>query len=331
MRICVTGSAGFLGSYVAQRFSAAGHEIVGVDNLSGGYLSNWPATIQGDCCDVGLMKSLCRGADVIYHCACSPYEGLSVFSPTLVTQSVLTATASMVAAAAHNHVRRFVYCSSMARYGRVGVPFTENVFPHPEDPYGIAKVAAEELIARMAKAHDFEYVIAVPHNIYGPGQKYNDPFRNVAAIMANLLLQYRQPVIYGDGKQTRCFSYIDDVMNVLTQLATAEGVSGHIFNVGPDEDEIEINELYRNLQRVTGIWRPARYFPDRPCEVKHAVCSSDKIRKWFNYKTRTSLNKGLQALVEWIRARGPKEFEYHLPLEIPEGKQIPRTWKERLF
>src|SRR5205823_2198002 len=135
---------------------------------------------EADCCDVAVMTRLTAGVDLIYHCAAVATEGLSVFSPALIAKHVYENTAGLLAAAATNRVGRFVLCSSTARYGVGKLPYTEDQVPRPVDPYGIAKYAAELLVANVCETHDIEYVVAVPHNIIGPRQKYDDPYRNVA-------------------------------------------------------------------------------------------------------------------------------------------------------
>src|SRR5580693_9402902 len=222
MKVFITGVAGFLGSHLADAMIADGHQVVGVDNLIGGELDNVPSKVdfhQFDCNDFNHIQKVSEGCDIYYHCAATAYEGLSVFSPHFVTQNVVTATTGMMSAAIANRVRRVVFCSSMARYGAIAVPFTEDAEPRPQDPYGIGKLAAEMLVRNLAETHGVEWVVAVPHNIIGPRQKYDDPYRNVASIFINLMLQGRQPILYGDGLQKRCFSFISDVVAPLEQMA----------------------------------------------------------------------------------------------------------------
>jgi len=134
----------------------------------------------------------------------------------VITKNTYGIATSVLSSAISNKVKRFVFCSSMARYGtQESLPFREEMIPKPQDPYGIAKLASELTVRNLCETHNMEYVIAVPHNIIGPRQKYDDPYRNVASIMINLMLQNRQPVIYGDGEQQRCFSFIEDVVNPL--------------------------------------------------------------------------------------------------------------------
>ena len=271
-----------------------------------------------------------EGADVVYHCAATAYEGLSVFSPHIVTQNIVGASVAVFSAACANKVKRIVFCSSMARYGRGVPPFLEFDPPAPQDPYGIGKVCAENMLVNLCKTHGVEYVIAVPHNIIGPRQKYDDPFRNVASIMINRALQGNPPVIYGDGQQRRCFSYIDDCLFCLKKMAFAPHVVGHVINIGPDEGEVTIRDLFNKVANLTGYNGEPLSMPDRPQEVKVAVCNSDKAREMLGYETKTSLDQGLSKMVDFIRARGVRPFDYHLPIEIINEK-TPRTWVDRIF
>jgi UDP-glucose 4-epimerase len=330
----ITGVAGFLGSHVADSLLADGHRVIGVDNLIGGYLDNVPTGVefhQLDCINRDALVPLLKDVDVVYHCAATAYEGLSVFSPHIVTQNIFGITVSLLSAAIENKVKRFIHCSSMARYGtQKTLPFTEDMTPYPQDPYGIAKYAAELEVKNLCEIHGIEYAIAVPHNIIGPRQKYDDPYRNVASIMINLMLQGRQPVIYGDGMQVRCFSFVQDVVNPLRVMEHAKDVVGEVVNIGPDEEPITIRELAQMIADIIGFDLQPIYMPDRPQEVKLATCSAEKARALLGYKTSTTLRDGLTQMVDYIRTRGPKSFTYHLPLEIV-NERTPRTWKDKMF
>lgn len=332
--IFITGIAGFLGSHLAEYFLKQGHKVVGCDSLIGGYIDNVPKGVEFytyDCADQKAMTRIMKGADIVYHCAALAYEGLSVCSPALVSNNIYGGTASVLSAAAANGVKRFVFCSSMARYGtQETVPFVETMAPKPQDPYGISKHAAELLVKNVCETHGIEYVIAVPHNIIGPRQKYDDPYRNVASIMINLMLQDRQPIIYGDGKQKRCFSFVGDVVMPLEKLAFEKGAVGHVINVGPDEEFITINELAEVIAKILNFPLKPTYMPGRPQEVKLATCSANKARAMLAYKTTTSLEDGLRSIIDYIRNRGVKPFRYHLDLEII-NHLTPRTWRDRLF
>lgn len=333
MKIFITGVAGFLGSHLADAWIAKGHEVVGVDNLIGGELDNVSSAVsfhQVDCNDFEHIRRISEGCEIFYHCAATAYEGLSVFSPWFVTQNIVSASVSIFSAAVANGARRIVNCSSMARYGALRPPFREDAECRPQDPYGIGKLAAEDILRNLCETHGVEYVIAVPHNIIGPRQKYDDPFRNVASIMINLMMQGRQPVIYGDGMQERCFSYIDDCLYCLEEMAVRPDVIGQVINIGPDEEIVTINHLANTIANQLRFNLNPTYLPDRPKEVKHAICSSDKARTLLDYKTTVSLDDGIAKMIEFIDKRGVRDFKYHIDLEIINDK-TPRTWSERLF
>jgi len=329
----ISGIAGFLGSWLAESFVKDGWEVVGADTLVGRYRSNVPKgarLVVGDCADLDLVRKLTRGCDVVYHCASYAYEGFSVFSPNTVAQSVYMTSASLISAAIANKVRRFVLCSSMARYGAQKVRFGETMRPLPQDPYGVSKVASEDLLRLMATVHGVEYVIAVPHNIYGPRQKYDDPFRNVISIFANLMLQGRQSLIYGDGTQKRCFSYIRDDVLPLKLLATKPEISGEIFNIGPDDEFVTINRLAKEIADIIGFDLRPVHLEARPQEVRLANCDASKSGKMLGFKPRWKLRDGISETVEWIRKKGPRPFKYHIEVEIM-NELTPTVWKKRLL
>lgn len=334
MKIFISGVAGFLGSHLADRLIEKGHHVVGTDNLIGGYEDNLNPKVEFysyDCIHRNSMARITKGCEIVYHCAANAYEGLSVFSPHLITQNTYQITMSLLSASIENKVRRFVFCSSMARYGDLKtVPFKEDMIVNPVDPYGIAKYASELTIRHLSKVHDFEYVIAVPHNIIGPRQKYDDPYRNVASIMINRMLQGKQPIIYGDGEQKRCFSFVQDDVDCLERIAFQDNVLGEVINIGPDEEFISINQLAKVVAKLLDFDLKPIYLPDRPMEVKLATCSAEKARKLLDYKTKYSLEQGLSEMINYIKVRGPKPFKYHLDIEII-NKNTPRSWTEKLF
>jgi UDP-glucose 4-epimerase len=208
MNVLITGVAGFMGSHLADEFLKKGHSVVGIDNLVGGYKTNIPLGVEFyeyDLGDFNKVKDIFSGIDLVVHTACTAYEGLSVFSPALITQNTSHITTVALSASVRAGVKKFIYMSSMARYGTQDVvPFTEDMIPKPQDPYGIAKYSSELLVKNICDTNGMEYVILVPHNIIGPRQKYDDPYRNVASIMINRMLQGKQPIIYG-GNQKDAF------------------------------------------------------------------------------------------------------------------------------
>jgi UDP-glucose 4-epimerase len=219
----------------------------------------------------------------------------------------------------------------MARYGDQGsVQFTEDMTPKPQDPYGIAKVAAEQVLKNLSLVHGMEVVILVPHNIIGSRQRYDDPFRNVAAIMINRMLKGLQPVIYGDGKQTRSFSFVEDVVNPIWLAAHSTEVIGEVINVGPDNNSITIMELSQKIARILEFDLDPIFMPDRPQEVKHASCSADKARRLLSYEARVDVDSGLREMIDYIKSHGTKDFTYDHRIEILNDK-TPRTWIEKII
>ncbi len=333
MKIFITGIAGFLGSHLAKRMIEKGHSVSGNDNLIGGDIWNLPdgaEFFELDCNDLEAMTRVTEGVDLVYHCAATAHEGLSVFSPTFICNNIYQASVSTITAAVRNKVKKFIYCSSMSRYGDQECPFTEDMPTKPVDPYGISKVAGEEALKVLGKVHNMDWNIAVPHNIVGPNQKYDDPFRNVMSIMINRNLSGKPAIIYGDGEQKRCFSYIEDVLFCLEALALKDEIKSEIINVGPDEEYITINQLAEMVAAVTGFEGEPIYYPKgRPQEVIKATCSSDKARKLLGYKTETSLLDSIVSTTKFIKQRGVKPFDYtKLPVEILNDK-TPETWSKR--
>ena len=330
-KILVTGVAGFLGSHLAEKLSDLNHEVIGIDNMTGGYEDNVPKNIKFlnfDCCDLEKMNEAMKNVEVVYHCAATAHEGLSVFSPVEITRNNYMASVSVFTSAIANKVKRIIFCSSMARYGDQQTPFTEEMKPKPIDPYAISKVAAENVLINLCELNNIEWVIAVPHNIIGPKQKYDDPYRNVVSIMINRMLQKKAPIIYGDGKQKRCFSYIDDCLSCLIPMLDQKNLNKEIINIGPDEEFVTINKVSEICSNVTGSNLDPIYRKDRPREVKHATCSADKARKLLKYKTSTDLHTGIKKTYEYIKKRGSKPFNYHINIEI-KNDLTPETWLKK--
>lgn len=333
MKVFITGVGGLLGSTLAKYLINKNISVVGVDNFIGGLKENIPEGIEFhelDVLDVEAVKNAMKDCDTVFHAAALPYEGLSVFSPKLCVESIVSGTVSVASAAVSNNIRLFINCSSMARYGNQVPPFVESMTPKPVDPYGLAKYQAEQHLEMLSKIHGLNYVTVVPHNVIGIGQRFNDPYRNVVAIMINRVLQHKPVVIYGDGSQKRSFSNVRDCIEAVFQImVSSRNLCGQVYNIGPDDNEITIKQLAMKVGHHVGVYPSYDFYPDRPQEVKNAFCSSDKIRKDFNYNCVVSVDQTIKEMVHWIRPIR-KDFEYHLPLEIVNEK-TPRTWKEKLI
>jgi len=276
------------------------------------------------------LKAL-EGVDVVFHAAANAHDGFSLFSPYLITENLFSTTSSLISASLEAGVKRFVYCSSMSRYGsQPSSLFTEEMPTRPQTPYGHTKVACEELLKNLAETHGMEWVICVPHNIIGPRQKYDDPYRNVVAIMINRMLQGKAPIVYGDGEQKRCFSPIKDVLKVIPNLMFDSKANKQIINVGPDQDFVPINELVAMINdRLQTQFEPI-YLNPRPNEVNEANCSSRKAQELFGYTPTSETGATISEMIDWISERGPRDFCYSFDIEIRSPK-TPMTWKERIF
>jgi UDP-glucose 4-epimerase len=333
MKIFITGVAGFLGSHLADRMLALGHEVSGNDTMIGGYRDNVPAGVhfyEIDCCDNEKLSAAMAGTDIVIHAAATAHEGLSVFSPSFITKNIFEASVSTISAAIQNKVKRFLFCSSMARYGNQPAPYTEDMAPMPEDPYAVAKVASEQVLTMLSETHGMEWNIAIPHNIVGERQCYDDPFRNVMSIMINRVLQGKAPIIYGDGLQTRCFSNVADCIQCLEKMALDPTIVYQTINIGPDEGTVTVKDMADMVMEECNFTDPAIYMPDRPREVKHASCSADKARRVLGYETKSTLRDSIRETIDYIKRRGPHPFNYRYKLEIINEK-TPSTWKDRLM
>jgi len=343
VKIWITGIAGFLGSHLAEQLIKEGHEVVGNDTYVCGDINNlnefWGGNfsdgrlMQIDCCDHAAMKSYMdiHKPDVLIHAACCAHEGFSPYSPYYISNSVYGGSVAPFSAAIAAGVKRIVFMSTMARYGKQEPPFTEEMAPKPCDPYGIAKVAAEDTLINLCETHGVKWSIACPHNIIGTRQKYDDPYRNVVSIFLNRMFQGKPAVIYGDGEQTRCFSPIGDVLPSLVKMVNGEA-DGEIVNIGPDGDtnKMTIKELAAKIANLTGYNGAPEHYRERGCDVVHAHCSSDKARRLFGFEQKEDLDKCFADMALDIRLKGTKPFDYFLPVEIVSDK-TPRTWLEKLL
>lgn len=326
MRIIVTGALGFIGSHLVERLLCMKHEVIGVDDLSGGFIDNAHKTTYEmiDCRDQERMDKCFRlhHPDLVYHLAANAAENKAQFSPIDITSRNYESFIKTLTPFIKYGGKRFVFTSSIAVYGALQVPFKEKDKPEPEDLYGITKLAAERSLKVMSEVHGFEYVIVRPHNVYGPKQNMADPYRNVVTIWMNALLRGEPYYIYGDGEQRRCFSYIDDVVDAIVRCGF-DPVSGMTFNVGSDIS-YSLNDLSRAIQGLTEKTITPIYLPKRPQEVNIAIADHTQAKKYLGYKDKTSLAKGIYETWEWAKTMGAQEPRF-TDLEIPSDK-VPKNW-----
>ena len=334
MNIFITGIAGFLGSNLADYYIKKNFNVSGCDNLIGGDLENVSKEVKffkADCEDFYKMKEIIQGSDVVIHAAAYAHEGLSNVSPNIICSNIISGSTSVFSASIANKVKRIVFCSSMARYGNIKQPFDEEDIPNPVDPYGISKLAAEKILINLCQTYGIEYNIAIPHNIIGIKQKYDDPFRNVASIMINRMLQNKSPIIYGDGEQVRSFSDIDDCVFCIDKLATDPNIKSLIVNIGPGpENEISVNNLFQKLSNILKFNKDPIYKPERVNEVRNAICSSELAKTKLDLKSNTNIDEVLIKMCDYIKSKGVKKFIYNYQIEI-DNELTPDTWKNKII
>jgi dTDP-D-glucose 4,6-dehydratase len=228
---------------------------------------------------------------------------------------------------------KFYQAGTSEMFGASLPPQNEKTNFYPRSPYGVAKLAAEEILKILCNIHNVEYNIAVPHNIIGPRQKYDDPFRNVASIMINRMLKGEQPIIYGDGEQKRSFSHVNDCIEAFIKLIEYKDkfISGNVFNIGPDHgSEITINKLAVLVGKHFNTNTEVIQVPSRPREVTDAWVSTDKAKTQLSYATIHSTEDTVKDTVDWIKQNPVRDFNYHLDIEIINDK-TPKTWTQQLI
>ena len=326
-RSLVTGGAGFIGSHVADELLLAGHEVVVLDDLSGGFVDNTSPQVQfieGSVTDVALIDSLFdrHRFDYVFHLAAYAAEGLSHFIRRFNYTNNLLGSVNLINAAVRHHCRCFVFTSSIAVYGAGQTPMSEEMAPHPEDPYGVAKFAVEMDLEAAHRLFGLNYIIFRPHNVYGERQNIGDKYRNVIGIFMNQVMRGLPCTIFGSGDQTRAFSYISDVAPVIAKSVSVPEAHNQIFNVGAD-DHYSVRELAEAVQRVMGRQTGIESLPARN-EVQHAFSDHDKVRRILGGGAALPLEKGLERMAQWALKMGPRSSSEFGEIELEEG--LPPSW-----
>jgi len=329
-RVVVTGGAGFVGSHVADALIARGHDVTVLDDLSGGFTANIPAgasLVRGSITDHELVGRLFaeRAFDHVYHLAAYAAEGLSHFIKRFNYTNNVIGTVNLLNASINTGVKTFVFTSSIAVYGSTPPPMSEDQTPAPEDSYGIAKYAVEMELRACRDLFGLNYVIFRPHNVYGPGQNIGDRYRNVVGIFMNQILQGQPMTIFGDGHQTRAFSYIDDVAPMIAESIDTPAAWGETFNIGADQP-YSLNELAAAVAAAMKVEPQVRHLDARH-EVQHAHSSHEKARRVFGVRPQTSLRDGLARMAAWVRAHGARSSAAFEGIKI--AKQLPPSWQPR--
>lgn len=335
MRVVVTGAAGFIGSHVAELLVANGHAVLGLDDLTGAFRENVPAGIefeQRDCVrPVDDVFARFR-PEVVYHLAAYAAEGLSHHIPVFNYMNNVVAAANVLGATYRCGAKHFVFTSSIAAYGHPEGEgaFNESTPCHPCDPYGVAKLACELHIAAFHHYYGGpDYTVFRPHNVFGPRQNISDPYRNVVGIFMRCALQGQPMPVFGDGTQTRSFSYIDTVAQCIADAPFTPTARNQTYNVGGDEP-MAVLDLARHIADVMRVPEQVRFLPPRK-EVLHAHCSHDKVRAAFPhaYANSTDIVTGLKRMAEYVKCYAvPPATECPSAIEIHD--LLPPSWAARL-
>ena len=327
----VTGGAGFIGAHVVNELIRMGHKVIVVDDLSGGfedYINKKAVFIKGSVYDEKFIAKFFEDNkfDYVYHLAAYAAEGLSHFIRRFNYNNNLIGSINLINESIRHKVKCFVFTSSIAVYGAGQLPMTESITPIPEDPYGISKYAVELDLRSAHEMFGLNYVIFRPHNVYGEYQNIGDRYRNVIGIFMNQLMQGKPLTIFGDGNQTRAFSYINDVAPYIARSVDIPAAYNGAFNIGADK-EYTVNELARVIIKEMGMDGELRYLPARN-EVVNAYSDHNKAKKIFGIseKSFTSLEAGIHKMAEWAKAAGARTSSKFDNIEIT--KKLPAVWQE---
>lgn len=327
----VTGGAGFIGAHVTNHLLQLGHSVVVLDDLSGGFEENLNSRakfIKGSINDNALLEKLFAEEkfDYVYHLAAYAAEGLSHFIKRFNYQNNVIGSINLINQAVIHKIKCFVFTSSIAVYGKGQLPMTEEMVPAPEDPYGIAKFTVELDLKATHEMFGLNYVIFRPHNVYGEYQNLGDKYRNVVGIFMNQLMQNKPLTVFGDGSQTRAFSYIDDVAPYIAKSVLVPEAYNKIFNIGGD-NSYSVRQLAEEVIKAMKTSQPIRFLEARN-EVLHAYSDHANMKKVFAVKEAnfTMLSDGLQKMATWAKKAGVKKSKKFENIEILD--KLPKIWLE---
>lgn len=328
-----------MASHLTDYLLSRGHKVIAIDNLEAGKQENINPKANFVNVDLKNRKAVAKlisaeKPEVIYHLAAHACEGQSVFNPIYTFESNVMGFLNLLVPAINVGLKTFVFTSSMAVYGRGDrfsvrygfKPFTEDMPRLPVDPYGVTKASIERLLEIYSKDFDFNYVIFRPHNVYGPRQSLTNPYRNVLGVWMNRIMHGKPPIIYGDGRQTRAFSYIDDCTPVIAESAWNKKAYGEIFNIGGDE----VTTLLKACVMVMVAMDYSGdeiYAPERLMEVRHAFCNQSKAKEVLGFKAETPLKVGIPIMAEWALQQGPQPFDWWDKFEI--SRKPFKVWSEK--
>ncbi len=308
----ITGIGGFIGSSLARALLARGEKVRGIDNFATGHRANLAEILdridlhEGDILDLDAMHRACAGADFVLHQAAIPSVPKSVLDPLGSNRANLDGTVNVLIAARDAKVKRLVYAASSSAYGESAtLPKHEAMKPDPISPYAVAKLASEQYLVSFYRCYGLETVCLRYFNIFGPRQDPSSPYSGVLAKFITQMLRGEQPSIFGDGEQSRDFTFIDNAVdaNLLACKAPAENVAGQVFNVATGR-RVTLNETFKMLLELTPYKGQPKYAPERGGDIKHSLADISKAAAGFGYKPSVNFDEGLRRTVDWYRAAG---------------------------
>jgi len=308
MRILVTGGAGFIGSHLTEALVAGGHDVRVLDDFSSGKRANLRAVrgdveiVKADCADQRAVRQALKGVEAVYHEAALPSVPRSVKDPMGSHRANATGTLTLLEEARRAGVRRFVYAGSSSVYGETpGLPKREDMDTVPLSPYGVGKLVGEHYVRIYHHLHGLETLTLRYFNVFGPRQAAGSPYSGVISLFVTALLQGRKPLIYGDGGQTRDFTYVENVVDANVRALTARGLVGQSVNVATGA-RITLRKLLAGVARLTGRKADARHLAARAGDIRHSVADVAQAEKLLGYRVLVDFDEGLRRTVEWYRS-----------------------------
>ncbi len=304
----VTGAGGFIGRSIAAALLARGESVRGIDSFITGKRANLVGLeamdfIEGDLTDPAVCARACAGVEIVFHEAALASVPRSVADPASTNLHCVTATLNLLVAARAAGVRRVVYAGSSSAYGDTPtLPKNEGMLPNPISPYAVAKLAGEHYMRTFARVYGMETVVLRYFNVFGPYQDPTSHYSGVLAVFCRKMLAGEQPTIYGDGEQSRDFTYIENVVhaNLLAAAAPAERVSGQMMNAATGS-RITLNETFRILRELTGYAGEPAYAPARAGDIRDSLADIGLAEELLGYKPQVDFREGLRRTVEWYR------------------------------
>jgi len=305
----VTGGAGFIGSHIAAALMADGARVRVLDDLSTGHRENIEEIggdldfVQGSVADEQLLNKVLDGVEVVFHEAAIPSVPRSVEAPRQTHIASVDGTFSLLVAARDQKVRRVVYAASSSAYGdQPTLPKDEQMLPDPLSPYAVAKLVGEYYCQVFTRVYRLETVSLRYFNVFGPRQDPGSQYSGVVSRFISTLLSNERPVIYGDGEQSRDFTYIDNVVSANLKAASAKDAAGKVINVANGE-RITLNELLAELKDLTGKQDvTAEYREPRVGDVRHSLADITLARQFLEYESKVGLREGLQRTIDWWKS-----------------------------